>query len=273
LMNNDEKDGSFESFLLTTRLFKNLGITVPEIYFSSPKNGFLILENFGETKYSRVLTKSNQMQLYKSAVDALIHLHKKKTTNEIKLYDKELFFQESVLFFDWYLPLKRKKATNDDIEQFKNILFDLLEIPMSLPKVFIHRDYHIDNLFLVKSNYNYKKCGWIDYQDAVLGTCIYDIMSLFEDARRDPNEKMSSELIKYYLKNFPEIKKDLFHTSFKIIAIQRHLKVLGIFSRLSCRDKKTEYLQHMPRVLRMLKNNLNFGPLANLKKLIFRFIE
>ena len=91
--------------------------------------------------------------------------------------------------------------------------------------------------------------------DALVGPCVYDIVSLTQDARVDVDKEIEDNLIDFYLRKFSFIDKNLFLLSYKIIAIQRHLKVLGIFARLSKRDKKN-YLKHLPRVLKLLKLNL-----------------
>ena len=152
-------------------------------------------------------------------------------------------------------------------------MYELLTLPMNLPNTYIHRDYHVDNLFFLKNKKkSYQKCGWIDYQDALIGTCVYDLMSLLEDARRDLNNKINIKMIQYYLENFRNIDKELFIKSFRIIAVQRHMKVLGIFARLYKRDKKNDYIIHIPRVLNMLKKNLEFVEFRKLRDFLLEFL-
>ena len=137
----------------------------------------------------------------------------------------------------------------------------------NIPKVFIHRDYHADNLFFIENRKKHFKCGWIDYQDALVGPCAYDLVSLTQDARIDVDTQIERKIINYYLKSFSNINPTEFEICYKIIAIQRHLKVLGIFKRLAARDNKKNYLVHIPRVIRMLKKNLNnkeFRPISKI---------
>ena len=108
--------------------------------------------------------------------------------------------------------------------------------------------------YLSKSNSI--KCGLIDYQDAVIGPCTYDLVSLTQDARIDVPKQLEYELINYFLESNLKIKKEDFMLSYNLLAIQRHMKVLGIFCRLSLRDNKDQYLQHLPRVKKMLYENL-----------------
>lgn len=259
---------SIQNFISKSNFFSQLGVKVPIIFQSFPNDGILIIENFGNSKFSNILNKSNETKLYKLATDSLITLHKKKRQKGLELYNKKKFIDEITLFFDWYLPLYSEKMSEDNKTEFLNYFKELLDIPMKLPKVNIHRDYHIDNIFFLKNNCYSKQCGWIDYQDALFGTCVYDLMSLLEDARRDISINLKKKLIKYYIESFPNIEKELFIYSFKIIAIQRHLKVLGIFSRLFLRDKKKNYLIHIPRVLRLLRMNLKFSKFSKISSLL-----
>ena len=96
----------------------------------------------------------------------------------------------------------------------------------------------------------------IDYQDAVIGPCTYDLVSLTQDARIDVPKQLEYELINYFLEANLKIKREDFMLSYNLLAIQRHMKVLGIFCRLSLRDNKDQYLQHLPRVKKMLYENL-----------------
>ena len=272
LMYDDSKKEGIENFIVKTQEFQKFGMKVPKILFSSSQNGLLILENFGELKYNEILNQRNEKELYKIAIDALVHLHKTKTKIKFEPYSKLLFFEESKLFFDWYLKYKKKKFKHIQLKEFKDLLYEILEIPLSLPKVNIHRDYHVDNLFYLPNNKGIQKCGWIDYQDALLGPMIYDIMSLLEDVRRVISEELKKELLDYYLENIKFEDKELCKLAFSIIAIQRHLKVLGVFSRLHIRDKKSGYLKYIPNTISMLKNNLETKELKCMRNFINQFL-
>ena len=137
-----------------------------------------------------------------------------------------------------------------------------------VPNVFVHRDYHVDNLFYLKNKTKHFKCGWIDYQDALIGPCAYDLMSLAQDARIDVDSKVEDFIINYYLEKVDNVDREQFVFSYLVLAIQRHLKVLGIFSRLAVRDKKKKYLKYIPRVLSMLRSNLEIKEFFPLHKLL-----
>ena len=267
----DPDTNNLKNFLKISDVLKDL-VSVPEIYEVYENEGITIIEDFGNDKYSNILSDSNRLQLYQLAIDNLVSIQKKEITIDIPNYTKKKFLEEVNLFFDWYLPFFKIKQL-DLKEQFNLIFSDYLAELRVLPKVLVHRDYHIDNLFFLKNRKGNLKCGWIDYQDAVYGPDLYDLVSLCQDARIDVSKKVESHLIKYFfdLKKISE--RDHYLFCYDILGIQRHLKVLGIFCRLSKRDKKDIYLSHLPRVKKMLLSKLKKDEFSDLylilKNLIF----
>lgn len=261
----DDNPESLKKFIQISKVLSDT-VTIPKIYLNFKVNNILIIENFGHKKFSNIINCSNQNFLYSLATDALIHVHKQKIEYNLNFYDENKFTNESNLFFEWFLQKDdslKDKLKIDFNNEFKAFI-DLLE---NIPKVFIHRDYHVDNLFFIENRDKHFKCGWIDYQDALVGPCVYDLVSLTQDARIDVDAKIERKIINYYLKSFSNINPTEFEICYKIIAIQRHLKVLGIFKRLAVRDNKINYLVHIPRVINMLKKNLNnieFRPISRI---------
>ena len=111
------------------------------------------------------------------------------------------------------------------------------------------RDFHVDNLMLLEGRSGVAACGLLDFQDALVGACAYDLMSLLEDARRDVPESLRVALIGQYLLQRTDIDALQFLGDYRLLAAQRHAKVLGIFVRLAGRDGKHGYLAHLPRTL------------------------
>lgn len=261
----DDNPESLKKFIQISKVLLDI-VTIPKIFLNFKVNDILIIENFGHKKFSNIINCSNQNFLYSLATDALIHVHKQEIEHNLNFYDENKFTSESNLFFEWFLQKNeslKDKSKIDFNNEFKAFI-DLLE---NIPKVFIHRDYHADNLFFIENRKKHFKCGWIDYQDALVGPCAYDLVSLTQDARIDVDTQIERKIINYYLKSFSNINPTEFEICYKIIAIQRHLKVLGIFKRLAARDNKKNYLVHIPRVIRMLKKNLNnkeFRPISKI---------
>jgi N-acetylmuramate 1-kinase len=132
-------------------------------------------------------------------------------------------------------------------------------------KMLVLRDYHSENLMLLRNHEGEKRVGLLDFQDALMGSPVYDIVSLLDDARRDVTPKIQEEIINYYLDLFPKTERTQFLNDYAIIGAQRNLKILGIFSRLKMRDGKEHYLPLIPRVRAYLLANLQAEPLKILR--------
>lgn len=267
----DKNPDDLRQFLKITKALEKK-VSVPKIYKTFQSNGLAIIENFGQFKYSNILNSKNSKKLYKLAVENLISIQKKKFSISLPKYDNNKFLDESNLFFDWYLPFFKINKGNAKNE-FNLIFIDYLKKLKKLPQVFVHRDYHIDNLFFLENRRGILKCGWIDYQDALYGPSLYDLVSLTQDARINVSKKIEEYLVNLYLEKNKIKDKEFFYFCYDLIGIQRHLKVLGIFCRLSKRDKKDTYLKHLPRVKKMLLSNLMKKKFAKLNSIIEPLIK
>ena len=130
---------------------------------------------------------------------------------------------------------------------------------------FVHRDYHVQNLMKVG-----KKIGVIDSQDALIGNPAYDLVSLIDDVRIKTSIKLKNQIYNYYLKKTSKIYKtnsNKFLEDFKILSVQRSLKIIGIFSRLFKRDKKKKYLKLIPYTWQLLEMRMNSKIFSELKKI------
>ncbi len=268
------------SFIYIARLLSKLGYSAPIIIASDPINGFLILEDFGDYTYTRLLKaqskKPTEHELYAMAVDLLLDLHnrpnKETVPADLPPYNEDRLLEEVLLFTDWYMPAVLHQKINFDcrntyINTWRKILVPILDAEPTL----VLRDYHVDNLIWLPARSGIAACGILDFQDAVAGHRAYDLISLLEDARRDIPDELRKNMMCRYLKaqiNFTD-QIELEETFFRdcaILAAQRHSKVIGIFTRLSLRDAKDNYLRHIPRVWALLNIALQhqaLAPLAN----------
>ena len=222
----------------------------PQILATDYENGFLLLEDFGDISYNKALENlkneelfSREFDLYQKASDVLIGIHKiNNLPGDIALYDEALLMREVMLFIDWYLPhIAKKPATSSQIQDFQKYWQNLFK-KLSSDKKLVLRDYHADNLFVVND-----QVGLLDFQDAVLGSRAYDLVSLLEDARRDVSTQTVSKIINHYLEN-SGADKEQFLIDYKILSLQRNIKIIGIFARLAIRDQKVQYLNFLPRM-------------------------
>lgn len=260
--------------------------SAPKIFARDDEFGFLLLEDFGDDTYTRVLARdvSQELELYEKACACLLELHKKDAPQDIPTYNHALLFREVMLFIDWYLPLQKKSMSLQDRASFKFLWFQVFDqmaqmkslrdhLQKNEDPVLVLRDYHADNLMILPSRDGVKQVGLLDFQDAVLGSKAYDLVSLLEDARRDVSEENRTKLLEYYLKH-ADCDKEAFKTDYEILSLQRNMKILGIFARLSVRDGKHNYLNYMPRVLGFVKARLETKNVALLEisHLIKKFI-
>jgi aminoglycoside/choline kinase family phosphotransferase len=182
-------------------------------------------------------------------------------------YSNKYLFQESNLFFDWYLPLflSKKKAYNIKVKSRKILtkLYNSLNFPNSY---FVHRDYHAQNLMVVG-----KRIGVIDSQDALIGNPSYDLASLIDDVRIKTSSELKKQIYNYYLKKtlkIHSINSKKFLEDFNILSVQRSLKIIGIFSRLFKRDKKKRYLKFIPYTWNLLEMRMSGKIFLELKKIL-----
>jgi len=248
--------------------------SAPKIFAKDFENGFLLLEDFGDETYGRVLKKDYSLELefnlYKNAVDCLIELHQKPNPQDVAPYNNAVLFREMMLFIDWYLPLQKKMISLEQKSHFKFLCFQLFDLlskeerfqlvdwKNSAKQVLVLRDYHADNLMILSERLDHQKVGLLDFQDALIGSKAYDLVSLLEDARRDVNVEIRDKVFDYFLeKSFVE--KKSFIQDYEILSLQRNLKIVGIFSRLSLRDGKHQYLDLLPRVLDFVRVRISLG--------------
>lgn len=251
------------------------GFSAPKIFARDENLGFLLLEDLDDDTYGRVLAKDNSLELplYQKACDVLLALHKLPLSLEVPNYNNALLFREVMLLVDWYLALQKKVMSVEEKADFKFLWFQLFDLIDRENQVLVLRDYHADNLMIVKERVGAASVGLLDFQDAVIGSKAYDLVSLLEDARRDLDQNNRQKLLQYYLKNSGCNEKS-FIQDYEILSLQRNIKIIGIFSRLSLRDGKHAYLNMIPRVLAFVNSRLESESVifSDIKKLLKKFL-
>ncbi len=253
----------------------SLGLKAPEIYTQNSEHGFALIEDFGDDTFTSLLAQgADETQLYELAVDVLCNLHQHPNTINIEAprYDEKRLLDEAVLLPDWfYLAHRDEKipanARKDYLKAWTGILGALSPVPETL----VLRDYHVDNLMRVYKNET-TCCGLLDFQDAVIGPTAYDLVSLLEDARRDISPKLIGRMKERYFNAFSDIDQKNFEQWYSVLGAQRHCKVAGIFVRLCLRDGKCHYLEHIPRVTRLLNQHLYKPELIPLCEWLSKFL-
>jgi len=273
-----EKYKNLIAYSSINKFLRENKILAPKLYDYNYSKGMIVIEDFGDlTFYKILLKKKNKFLIYKKLVDLLLKIQKIKPKSEIKNIDKRVhvindyskryLFEESNLFFDWYLPLFMNKKSALKIKaRSRKVLSKLYSRLNFTNSCFVHRDYHVQNL--MKTD---KKIGVIDSQDALIGNPAYDLVSLIDDVRIKTSTKLKNQIYNYYLKKSKKIyqkKSQKFLEDFNILSVQRSLKIIGIFSRLFVRDKKKQYLKLIPYTWKLLDMRMNSKIFYELKKIL-----
>ena len=243
-------------FVQVAQLLAEAGLNAPKVLAQDLAQGFLLLSDLGDDTYLSKLNDKTAPELYKNATDALIKMQGISVTGVLPNYDAAMLGREMQLFPDWYVTQHLKTTLTPEQQVVLNNTFKLLsESILAQGQVFVHRDYHSRNLMLTAEN----NPGILDFQDAVYGAISYDLVSLLKDAYIGWDEE---QVIDWAVRYWQPAKKaglpipddfSEFYRDFEWMGAQRHIKVLGIFARLSHRDGKHNYLNDMPIVMAYLR--------------------
>lgn len=250
-----------EQFIFISELLTKMEIPSTVVYAKDLSMGFFILSDLGPATLldrnmdTRIKTKREK--LYTEAINILLLIQKNGNNfvDQLPVYDLELLETEMNLFLDWYC-IKELGISAAQLNEFnlgKSFKY-LSESALKQVQVFAHRDYHSRNIMISKRG----ELCIIDFQDAVLGPITYDLVSLL----RDCYIELSENEIRHWLEvvyqrlineNLLHISYEKFEVDFDLMGCQRHLKAIGIFSRLKHRDGKSNYMKDVPRTLGYLK--------------------
>ncbi len=256
-----EKEDS-KAFIKISAMLRVNNVHAPKIIEANLMQGFLLIEDLGNLTFLKALSKDKLITLYKKAIDELIKMQAIDCYNDLPLYDDTLLKKEMQLLIDWYLP---KDISDKQQQQLTDIFQILSNNALNSPQVFVHRDYHARNMMMLDGEVTV-----IDFQDAVIGSNTYDLCSLLKDAYLQLEPIEIKILLQYYHQQTnSEIKFSKFKKQFELMGLQRHLKILGIFKRLSLRDGKNQYLDDIPLVKKYVLQIANkYSEFALLKEIL-----
>ncbi len=241
-----------QPFIAIAQAMLGFGLNVPKILQQDLEQGFLLLSDLGSDQYLSHLNDDSVDALYSDAIDALIKLQVNGCGHEsVPLYDHEKLLAEMQLFNDWFIDQNIKIELNPSQQKIISETFEwLAQMALQQPQVWVHRDYHSRNLMVCEKN----NPGVLDFQDAVIGAVTYDLVSLLKDCYIAwPRERVETWVAEYQAKALAAGIRGIEDTAqllrwFDAMGAQRHIKVLGIFSRLFYRDGKAGYLKDIPLV-------------------------
>lgn len=252
-------------FIHVAELLRLSQVKVPTIYHKNLVEGFLVLEDFGTQAFLDKLNAESATELYQSALDSLLKLQTSTVFADktlLPLYDEALLFRELDIFKDWFI--NQSMGMEIPVALWDKVCKVLVSSALEQPVTCVHRDYHSRNLMVLDNNLP----GIIDFQDAVMGPVTYDLVSLLRDCyiawpQSLVNLLMSTHYDKLKKAGIVTCDLALFTRWFDLMGLQRHLKAIGIFSRLNLRDNKPGYLKDIPRTFSyVLAQTLAYPELA-----------
>jgi aminoglycoside/choline kinase family phosphotransferase len=271
-----------EPFVRIARVMLAAGLYAPRVLAWDEPQGFMLLDDIGSQTMMDVIQReapqANQ-GLYMRALDALLLWQQSSRPGVLPAYDAALLQRELSLFPDWYLMQHRQLQIDSAQRDMLNTTFQtIVQRNLAAPSVFVHRDFMPRNL-MMPHDPTEQRLGVLDFQDAVYGPMTYDIASLMRDAFLSWEEDFVLEVtIRYWerarqlgLMDFEDWHSDFgaFYRAVEWMGLQRHLKVAGIFARLTLRDGKPKYLADAPRFIHYIRATASrYSELTPLLRLI-----
>ena len=242
-------------FVKIASLMQAMGIIVPKIIATNLQEGFLLIGDLGkETMLNAIHRQETKAQeFYGEAIEILINIQTNGSSHVegLPLYSKELLMDEMRLFVYWFC-LRHLKIGPEIINEygFEEIFEQLSVYALDQNQVFVHRDFHSRNILMSEKG----EMGVVDFQDAVRGPITYDLVSLLKDCYISLPSSKIDHWVDYYFSRLMDLELiDKSHQEFKLefdlMGVQRHLKAIGIFSRLKYRDGKDSYILDIPRTM------------------------
>ncbi|HEX2545774.1 MAG TPA: phosphotransferase [Ramlibacter sp.] len=265
-------------FVQVAALMADAGLLVPRVLAWDAPRGFMLLDDLGTQTMIEVVDAQQpgaNLPLYLRAVDALIAWQLASKPGVLPPYDEALLARELALFPDWYLQQHRHVEIDAKMRETLDSQFRLImQRNLAAPSVYVHRDFMPRNL-MMPGDPSERRIGVLDFQDAVYGPVTYDIACLMRDAFLSWDEEFVLDVtVRYWEKarkaGLP-VGEDFgeFYRGVEWMGLQRHLKVAGIFARLTLRDGKPKYLADAPRFIGYIRATANrYRELAPLARLV-----
>ena len=255
-----------QPFVAIGQLLLQAGLRAPRVHDWQTHTGFMLLEDLGQHTMMQSLANADDSQrlaLFEQATDTLLLWQQASKPGVLPAYDDALLRRELSLFEQWYVNTYRQYTLNSQQATDLNLVYDrLVQQNLASPRVFVHRDFMPRNLMVADTSVDHR-LGVLDFQDAAEGPLTYDIASLMRDAFISWDEDFCLDItVRYWQKakaaglmDFEDWHSDFgaFYRAVEWMGLQRHLKVAGIFARLSLRDHKPKYLADTPRFIQYIR--------------------
>ncbi len=250
---------SLAAFMQVGQYLFDQGLSVPEIIEADTASGFLLLEDFGDDTFTKVLkTKpGREGQIYGAAVDVLVHLQERSQDRSpfLKIYDVDFGLNKVRQFLTHYYPEVIGETVSSAIEHdFLQSWQTVLRIGLGAKKTICLRDYHVDNLMDLPQRTGPKNIGLLDFQDAVWAPIAGDLVSLLHDARREVTEDLKKAMWVKYLDVHPKGDHQEIYIAGNILSAVRHMRIIGLFTLAAKERRDQRFLGQIPHLWNLLEN-------------------
>lgn len=280
------KMGTFEGdtpFLQTQRHLEQVGVPVPKIHDLDASRGLILLEDLGdETLLKRLQSSSKpkeQLDLFRRAIDLMVHMQTQATLNKASIDAYGLYFDEEKLNWEvnftlthFYNGVLARGVPDEDMKKVRAYFTAICRRLAQEQWFFTHRDFHSRNIMV-----HDEELFMIDFQDARMGCCQYDLASLLRDSYYQLEEDAILELLEYsYKKLLPHFKPSQtfkqFCEIFDLMSIQRNFKAIGSFASFFNKRADVRYLKFIGNTFENVRRNLTkFPELEPLRHLLFQY--
>ena len=271
LMDAPPEHEDVRPFVAVAEWLASVGLSAPEILARDLDRGLLLLGDFGDWRLREMLDDDprRERELYELATDVLIHLHRHSPMPGLQAHGIDQWLEELTLFPDWYCPAV---GLDVDVDSYRRAWREALE-PVAadgLGPVTVLRDYHAENVMLVRGRGGVAHFGLLDFQDAVAGHPAYDLASVLQDARRDVPVEIERAMIDRYTAATGQ--GETFERAYWALAAQRNTRIIGVFTRLWKRDGKPRYTGYQPHNWGLLERDLARPELEPVRAWFDRFV-
>jgi len=265
----------YHSFLEVNKFLSTINISVPKIFDIDDSKNLILMEDFGNNRYDKIISSINLKEVLLNSINSLIEIQNtSQLINNYNLdtYNFSSFKIEISEFADFYLPFKNiSKSIKDEFfiiwcSEFENLNFSW--------NSFVHKDFELSNLMYLQNRKNHLKCGILDYQNAFIGFSGWDMFSLLENPRIYFDDRYNDELIEYFYNNTNQtISYSEFLNQYYFLNTARQSRIIGRWINLDKKNKKNNYSKYINVTIKRLKKSLFYLQNQNLSKLYSKVIS
>jgi aminoglycoside/choline kinase family phosphotransferase len=255
-----------DRFAIVAKHLTSVGLSAPMILARAA--GLMLLEDFGDAQFASVIATDPALEisLYEAATDVLLHLETTPVLPGLTQATPDLLGQMINPAFAHYLTALGAESNADETDIAQRLIA-LIAAHVPLEQVLILRDFHAENMIWLPERAGVKRVGLLDFQDALAGPPIYDLVSMLQDARRDVTDACRDSVLARYVAGSGR-SMDQVLRAYHLLGLQRNLRILGIFARLAILRGKPHYLDLLPRVWAHIETSLDAPVVASLAPLV-----